>query len=240
MKLFKKLLKLSIICINIIIVVFLSAYLSLVVPSSPYYINWDEPSPIFEKHRPIYLVEGILIREYKENKIEFISIEEMPDHLIYAFIAVEDNRFFNHKGFDIKGILRAFKVNAKNRDIVQGGSTITQQLARNLFLHHEQTIQRKLLELVISIKLERRYSKEEILEMYLNQIYFGNGNYGVERAAQKYFNTSAKDLTVEQAAMLAGIIKAPGLYNPLTNPQLAEQNQRQVLMQMITLGFIEE
>ncbi|SHJ71407.1 monofunctional biosynthetic peptidoglycan transglycosylase [Anaerobranca californiensis DSM 14826] len=240
MGIIKRILKITLTVMLTITIVFLLTYLSIVLPFSPYYINWEEPVPIYDKNRPIYIVEEVLIREYLENKIIFMQYDNIPEQLINAFIAAEDNRFFKHRGFDIKGILRALTVNVKKRDIVQGGSTISQQLARNLFLNHEQTVQRKLLELVIAIELERRFTKEEILEMYLNQIYFGNGNYGIERAALKYFNTSTPNLTLEQGAMLAAIIKAPNLYNPIVNPQLAIEQQQIVLRQMTVMGFISE
>lgn len=230
--------KLSLTALIIFAVVFSFTYSSIMLPISPRYIDWDEPLPIYDKDRPIYVVEGILIREYYENKIVYVPYEEMPEYLINAFVAIEDNRFFEHPGFDLRGIFRALAVNAKNREFRQGGSTITQQLARNIFLNHDKTAQRKLLELAIAIELERRYTKEEIFEMYLNQIYFGAGNYGVEKAARNYFGTNTQVLKLGEAAMLAGIIKAPSVYSPHRNPELAKRHQQIVLNQMVVNGFI--
>ena len=238
MRLFKWGVKLSLTALVIFTVIFSFTYASILVPISPRYIDWEEPSPIYDKDRPIYVVEGILIREYKENRIVHVPFEEMPDFLPNAFVAIEDNRFYHHPGFDVRGILRAFAFNAKNRELAQGASTITQQLARNIFLNHDRTAQRKLLELAIAIELERRYTKEEIFEMYLNQIYFGAGNYGVEKAAQNYFGTNTQNLKLGEAAMLAGIIKAPSFYSPHRNLDLAKHHQQIVLNQMVVKGFI--
>lgn len=230
--------KLLITVAMIFAIVFSITYASILLPISPRYIDWEEPSPIFDKDRPIYIVEGILIREYQRNRIIHVPFEEIPVFLTNAFVAREDNRFFQHPGFDLRGIFRAFTVNAKRREVVQGGSTITQQLARNLFLNHDRTAQRKLLELVIAIELERRFTKEEIFEMYLNQIYFGAGNFGVENAARNYFSTNTQELNLGQAAMLAGIVKSPSAFSPLRNPELAKRHQQVVLHLMVVNGFI--
>ncbi|WP_350343448.1 biosynthetic peptidoglycan transglycosylase [Proteinivorax tanatarense] len=221
--------------------VFGYTYASIKVPFSPRYIDWDDPAPIYDTHRKIYMVEDVLIREYKENNINFVSTEDMPPHVVQAFIAIEDNRFYDHPGFDIKGMMRALTVNVRNREIKQGGSTITQQLARNLFLNHEQTAERKMLEIAIAFELERQFEKDEIMEMYLNQIYFGKSNWGVEKASQSYFKgTSVTEVDVEQAAMLAGIIQAPNVYGPavLANTEVAMDQRQIVLNRMLEKGFI--
>ena len=240
MKLIRWLIKVALYLVVILGIVVLFTYASITLPFSPRYIDWENPEPIYDSHRPLYVVDNVLVRERDENKIEFVALEDMPQFLIDAFVAIEDNRFFEHRGYDVRGILRAVKVNIRSGDFVQGGSTITQQLARNLFLNHDQTAERKLLELCIAVELERRFSKEEIFEMYLNQIYFGSGNYGVERAAQGFFGKSATELDLGEAAMLAGIIKAPSVYNPRANHDLALKHQQIVLGQMMDSGFISE
>lgn len=167
-----------------------------------------------------------------------VNLEQVPLHLAQAFIAVEDERFFRHRGFDVIASVRAAYANYLAGNIVQGGSTITQQLAQNAFLGSETTYKRKVQEIILSLELEKNYSKEEILEMYLNRIYFGNGAYGVEAAAQVYFNKTVNDLTIAEAAMLAGITRSPNFYNPFSNLEEAERRMRLVLSSMKRLQFI--
>src|SRR6266545_3478687 len=138
-----------------------------------------------------------------------VSIKDLPVYLPRAFVAIEDRRFFNHSGVDPIGLLRAVAANVLRRGVSQGGSTITQQLAKNLFLTQERTLWRKMQELVLALWLERKFSKTEILELYLNRVYFGSGAYGVEAAAQRYFGKSAKQVKIAEAAMLAGLVKSP-------------------------------
>src|SRR5205823_3870938 len=138
-----------------------------------------------------------------------ILLKDVPPHLPKAFIAIEDRRFYSHRGIDPVGLARAVVSNVLRRGVSQGGSTITQQLAKNLFLTQERTIWRKLQEAVLAVWLERKFSKTEILELYLNRVYFGAGAYGVEAAAQRYFGKSARQLRVNEAAMLAGLVKSP-------------------------------
>lgn len=240
MKLFKFFFRVGIALVVILGVVVAYTYATILVPFSSNYIDWDNPEPIYEEDRSIYVVRDVLIRELEVNKIDFVSFEDLPEFLVDAFVAIEDNRFFNHRGYDPRGILRAVKVNVTSGDLVQGGSTITQQLARNLFLNLEQTAERKLLEFCIAVELERRFTKEEIFEMYLNQIYFGSGYYGVEQASQGFFDKSVTDLDLGEAAMLAGIIKAPNVYNPKRNIDLAVKHQQVVLSQMKHFGYITD
>ncbi len=167
-----------------------------------------------------------------------VNLEQVPLHLAQAFIAVEDERFFRHRGFDVIASVRAAYSNHLAGNIVQGGSTITQQLAKNAFLVSETTYKRKVQEIILSLELEKNYSKEEILEMYLNRIYFGNGAYGVEAAAQLYFNKTVNDLTIAEAAMLAGITRSPNFYNPFSNLEEAERRMRTVLSSMKRLQYI--
>ena len=168
-----------------------------------------------------------------------ININYIPDHTQKAFIAIEDNRFYDHLGIDFRGTARAVVSTLSGRE-VQGGSTITQQLAKNAFLTQERTITRKIKEAFLARELEKRYTKDEILEMYLNHIYFGQGAYGVESAARYYFNKEAKDLNIAESATLAAIPKSPNYFNPFENPKASKERQEIVIDQMVKYGFITE
>ena len=167
-----------------------------------------------------------------------VALKDLPPYLPKAFIAIEDRRFYSHYGVDPVGIARAAVTNILNRGVSQGGSTLTQQLAKNLFLTQERTMARKLQELELALWLERKHSKNEILELYLNRVYFGSGAYGVEAAAQRYFGKSAKNVTVAEAAMLAGLVKSPSRLAPNRNPEGAEQRAQIVLAAMADAKFI--
>ncbi|MEM8575620.1 MAG: PBP1A family penicillin-binding protein [Pseudomonadota bacterium] len=167
-----------------------------------------------------------------------IRVDVLPDHLIKAVLATEDRRFYDHWGVDIGGLIRASYRNFRAGTVVQGGSTITQQLAKNLFLKPERTVTRKLEELVYTVWLEKRFSKNEILELYLNRVYLGGGTYGVEAAARRYFGRSARDVTLAQSAVLAGLLKAPSRYAPTRSIQAASARAQVVLDNMIDAGFI--
>jgi penicillin-binding protein 1A len=169
-----------------------------------------------------------------------ISIKELPPYLPRAFIAIEDRRFYSHYGVDPVGLVRAMTANVLRRGVSQGGSTITQQLAKNLFLTQERTLWRKMQELVLAVWLERKFSKAEILELYLNRVYFGSGAYGVEAAAQRYFGKHARAVKVNEAAMLAGLVKSPSRLAPSRNPNGAERRAQTVLAAMADQGFITE
>jgi penicillin-binding protein 1A len=169
-----------------------------------------------------------------------ISIKELPPYLPRAFIAIEDRRFYHHYGVDPVGLARAMTANVLRRGVSQGGSTITQQLAKNLFLTQERTLWRKMQELVLAVWLERKFSKAEILELYLNRVYFGSGAYGVEAAAQRYFGKHARQVKVAEAAMLAGLVKSPSRLAPSRNPNGAERRAQTVLAAMAEQGFITE
>src|SRR5256885_10944374 len=138
-----------------------------------------------------------------------VPLRELPAFLPKAFLAIEDRRFYSHFGVDPFGVARAVGANVLHRGVSQGGSTITQQLAKNLFLTQERTMQRKLQKVILALLLERNYSKDEILDLYLNRVYFGNGAYGVDAAAQRYFGKSARNVTLQEAALLAGLVKSP-------------------------------
>lgn len=174
-----------------------------------------------------------------ENRMP-VKIHQIPKNLQHAFIAVEDNRYFEHIGIDPKGILRALWANISGRTISEGGSTITQQLAKNAYLTQDRTWKRKVQEMFLALQLERQYTKQEILELYLNQIYFGQGAYGVQAAAKTYFGKNVEDLTLSECAMLAGIPKSPNYYSPFNNLQAAQERKGTVLDQMVRYGYIRK
>ena len=169
-----------------------------------------------------------------------VGINEIPKNLQNAFIAVEDNRFYDHIGIDPRAIMRAIWANIRGRTVTEGGSTITQPLAKNAYLTQDQTLKRKIQEAFLALQLERQYTKQEILELYMNQIYFGQGAYGVQAAARTYFGKDAKDLTLNECAMLAGIPKSPNYYSPLNNMEAATERKAVVLDQMVKYGYISE
>ncbi len=190
----------------------------------------------------IYDEKGRLITTVhaEENRIP-VSISQVPQNLQNAFVAAEDVRFYEHHGIDPRGILRAIFSNVVSGNATgQGGSTITQQLARNAFLTQEQTLKRKLLEVVLAFEIENKYTKKQILEMYMNQIYFGQGCYGVETASHVYFGKDAKDLSLPQCAMLAGLPNSPNYYSPFRSLEAAKYRQAIVLDQMAKYGYITE
>ena len=183
----------------------------------------------------------LLYTIYGEVKREPVSLEDVPDYLIKAVLAAEDANFYKHKGLDLRGIIRAIILNLKLKKPIYGGSTISQQLIRSTFLTTQKTISRKIKEIVLTIELERKYSKDQILEWYLNQIPFGPNIYGVEEAARSYFQKSVKDINLAEAAVLASLIRAPSYYYPFGEHQ-DELLQRKdyVLRRMRDLGFISE
>jgi penicillin-binding protein 1A len=186
----------------------------------------------------IYDRKGRLIHEFYEQRRIPIPLEKIPSQFIETTIAIEDKNFYNHYGIDLSGILRALFYNILNLRVIQGGSTITQQLARNLFLTPSRSLLRKIKEMLLAFKIERSYSKEEILELYFNQIYYGNGAYGIETAAQRYFGKSAKDLDIAECATLVGIPKCPEKYNPYTNIENSIKRRNFVLNVMEKNGII--
>ncbi len=175
---------------------------------------------------------------YLERRI-WVSIETLPDFVPQAFVAAEDRRFFEHKGVDLFGIVRAVWINLTTGRTQQGGSTITQQLVKNLLVGRERSYRRKLREAVLAYRLERELDKEHILELYLNYVYLGAGNYGVEAAARDYFGVPASALNPGQAAMIAGLVPAPARYSPRPHPDVAEERRRLVLDRMVADGYLE-
>ena len=167
-----------------------------------------------------------------------VGLNELPAALSQAVLATEDRRFYSHFGLDLIGLARATFSNISAGRIVQGGSTLTQQVAKNLFLTPERTLKRKVQELMLALWLEQKFSKDQILTVYLNRVYLGAGTYGVEAASRRYFRKSASNLNTYEAAMLAGLLKAPSRYNPARNPKLAEQRTEQVLANMVAAGYL--
>src|SRR5258706_6661106 len=186
----------------------------------------------------IYTVEGVLIGEFGEERRAVVSIAEVPAQLKNAIIAAEDERFYEHPGIDYVGVLRAAYANLAAGGRRQGASTITMQVARNFFLSSEKTLTRKLYEALLAFKIEHSLTKEQILELYLNQIYLGQRAYGFGAASQIYYNKALNQLSLAESTMLAGLPKAPSLYNPVANPQRAKQRQQYVLRRMSELGYI--
>ena len=181
-----------------------------------------------------------LIKTIGNQDSNYIIYDDLPNHLINAVLAIEDRKFFNHFGIDFFSIARAVLKNIKSARYAEGASTITQQLAKLYFLSSKKTLKRKFTEMLLAIKLERYFSKEEILELYLNKAYFGSGNYGINSAAQDYFSKKINQLNIHEAALLAGLLKAPSKFSPKTNPLLSEQRTNIVLSAMVEAGFISE
>ncbi|MEH7180776.1 transglycosylase domain-containing protein [Neobacillus vireti] len=185
-----------------------------------------------------YDLHGEIASKISANKNEGISIKHVPDTLKNAVIAIEDRRFYEHHGVDFIGITRALIRDIKAGGMVEGGSTITQQLTKNTLLTSQKTLKRKVDEVFLAIKIERQYSKQEILQMYLNQIYFGGGAWGIKHAARNYFAKEVNDLTIGESALLAGLIKAPSSLNPYRHLEKATQRRNLVLAQMKKQGYL--
>ncbi|MDD4775608.1 MAG: transglycosylase domain-containing protein, partial [Syntrophomonas sp.] len=200
--------------------------------------NIGLPSAVVPKPSTIYDVNGQVLQGLAEQNTVQVEIDQISTHFLNAIIAVEDKDFYQHHGVDVRGLARAMWVNIKAGKIVAGGSTITQQTAKTLFLSNERTWSRKIKELYYSILMENRYSKEEILTMYCNSIYFGEGAYGVELASRTYFAKKAIDLSLSEASLLAGLPQSPSYYDPYLRPEEAKARQQQVLQRMVAEGMI--
>ncbi|WP_026021726.1 transglycosylase domain-containing protein [Bacillus timonensis] len=188
----------------------------------------------------IYDKDGEVASNILTNRTEGVLVEDLPDHVKNAVIAIEDERFYSHNGFDIKGIMRAFFNNLFARRITGGGSTITQQLTKNALLSPEQTYKRKIEELFLALEIEKHYSKDEILQMYLNQVFFGNGSWGISQASKKYFNKDIENVSISEAAMLAGLLQAPSALDPFRNYDGAIKRRNTVLLKMHELKMISD
>jgi len=186
----------------------------------------------------VYSDDGEILAEFFLERREIVPLSRIPEVLQKAFIAAEDHRFYNHPGIDVIRLAKAIWVDLTSWKRAQGASTITQQLARNLFLTQKRTLSRKIKEIILAIEIEKKYSKDEILEMYLNQIYFGHGVYGVAEAASFYFDKSVEEVDLAESALLAGIPKSPANYSPVYNPRNALVRRNYILQRMHQVGFI--
>ena len=200
--------------------------------------NWSIPQR--PPNARIVSLDGQLIANRGTTGGAAMPLDEMSPYIPMAVIAIEDRRFKWHFGFDPIGFTRAMVSNVVAGRLVQGGSTLTQQLAKNLFLEPERTLERKIQELILAVWLETKFSKDEILELYLNRVYFGSGAYGVDAASRRYFNKSARDVNLAEAAILAGVLKAPSRLSPARNPQLAEDRAQVVLGAMRRADFVTD
>ena len=232
----KKIIKALFFTFGVILILFISAvlivnvYLFDVKLDKDKLVNLDRTINFYDKN-------GVLIAE-KSNGICVSDLTKINNYTKNAFVSIEDKRFYSHNGVDYKSMLRAIKNNFKNLSIKEGGSTISQQLIKNTHLTSEKTIKRKLSEIKLARNLERKYTKDEILEMYLNTIYFGNNAYGITNASKLYFNKNTKDLTINESAILAGMIKAPSIYAPNKNLDKCNKRKNLVLNEMLNQGFI--
>ena len=222
------------------ILVFLSSavgagyiFYSIISPEGLPEANFSLTSTIYDRY------EDTVTNMFRENRL-LVDLEQVPLELQQAVVAVEDAYFYDHYGINLLSIGRAALRNIRSGRVVEGGSTITQQLAKNMYLSHDRTFQRKAEELILTLRLERDYTKDEILNMYLNRIYFGHGNYGVETASRYFFDKSVEELTLAESAMLAGIPRGPGYYSPLIegNHEAARRRQSHVLDRMVEMGYI--
>ncbi len=198
-----------------------------------------------EEHRPslvskVYAADGeTVLGEFFEEKRHLVPLDRVPHHLIDALIATEDRKFYEHTGIDFHRIAGAALRDLRAGSAKQGGSTITQQLARNLFLSHERVWSRKIKEALLALKIERTYSKDEILEQYLNQIYFGHGAHGIEAASLRFFSKHVEELDLAEAALLVGLPGNPGSFSPIRHPEAAVDRRRTVLNSMVAFGRLD-
>src|SRR5579872_999383 len=225
--------------------IFLLLVVGVVVISVSYYIEFQLPGDdlgTIQLQVPLQILsrDGKLIAEYGEKRRIPIPYAKIPHQLIQAVLATEDQRYFQHPGIDIPGLARASIILITTGKKVQGGSTITMQVARSFYLNPRKTFGRKLREILLALKIDHKLSKQKILELYLNKIFFGNRAYGVAAAAQIYYGKSLDQLDLAQYAMLAGLPKAPSALNPLANPEAALKRRNHVLLRMREVGYIDE
>lgn len=181
----------------------------------------------------------IVIEELK-SKSNYTEYEDVPEIYYKALVAVEDRRFYKHNGFDLVGICRAIYIDIKSKELLEGGSTISQQLAKNLYFPQDNTLERKIAEIFMAMKLEREYEKEDILEFYVNGIYYGSGYYSIYDASKGYFGKKPIDMTDYECTLLVGIPNAPSVYSLNNRPDLAKQRQEKVIECMVDVGYIEQ
>ena len=221
MKLFRKIL-------IILLILLLVSFSIIFMIGYSYYANTLKEKPLISR------IEEVTKKEH------YLSFDQLPQVYVNSVIAVEDHRYYEHGAIDPIGIARALYTNIKNGGLDEGGSSITQQVAKNVIFNQEQTIIRKLGEVFAAYDLEKNYSKDEIFALYVNSSYFGDGYYCIYDASMGYFNKEPKDLTLSEASMLAGIPNAPSVYSPSVNPELAKKRQKHVLNKMVEYGYITQ
>ncbi len=212
------------------------------------YVFWPTDLPpvkALEEYTPsvgsrVYAEDDEFLTEFQAERRIFVPLQQIPPGLRNAVIAVEDARFYSHFGVDVRGILRAAYANFRHGRVVEGGSTITQQLAKVLFLTPDRSFSRKVKEALLALELEKRYSKDRLLELYLNQVYMGHGAYGIEAAARTYFGKSVQDLSLPESSMLAGLPRSPGNYSPFERPELVLRRRAIVVGRLLEQGYISE
>ncbi|ACC97728.1 Putative peptidoglycan glycosyltransferase [Elusimicrobium minutum Pei191] len=219
-------------------IIILACFARYILSALPPVYEMEEYTPSLSTK--VYDVNEKLIHEFSIEKRSMVPLEEIPVDIQNGVIAMEDRAFFEHPGFSIKGTLRAVIYDLFTARAKQGGSTLTQQLSRGVFLSKEKKIIRKIREIILAVQIENRFSKYEILQLYLNEIYFGRGAYGIKAAAKKYFNKELQDLSLAESALLVGVIPAPERYNPFSSPDRALERRRLVLKVMQEQGFITE
>lgn len=209
-----------------------------------FFLSQPDIGQLNEAHKKpgilIVSADGQIVGSYGDIYGDMLTYDEFPQSLIDAVLATEDRNFFHHFGVDPMGIGRAMVADVRAGHAVQGGSTITQQVAKNVFLTPERSVMRKLREIFLALALERRYTKQQILAIYLNRVYLGAGNYGVDAAAKRYFNKSARELTLSESAILAGLLKAPSRFSPTSSPDMAKKRAEQILMNMADAGYLTQ
>ena len=212
------------------------AAFNIYLASLPPISNFEDikPNPV----TTIYSADGEVIKTFTAFKFEKVSIDKIPDYMKKAVIATEDKNFYSHRGFDTLGMIRSTITNVMSGQVKQGGSTITQQLARILFLSNERTFDRKIKELIIAHRIEKTISKDEILEMYLNSVYLGSGVYGVSSAARTFFDKDLSNLTLAEQALIAGLPQAPSIYSPFVNKNAGIKRRNLVLRRMYKNKYI--
>lgn len=221
MKIFKKIL-------IILLILLVVAFSIIFMIGFGYYSNTLKEKPLVTR------VEEITSKEH------YISFDDLPANYINAVIAVEDHRYYDHGAIDPIGIARAFYTNIRDGQFDEGGSTITQQVAKNIVFNQDKTLLRKLGEVFAAYDLEKNYSKNEIFSLYVNSSYFGEGYYSIYEASKGYYQKEPKDLTLSEASMLAGVPNAPSVYAPTVNPDLAKKRQKHVLNKMVEYGYITQ
>ncbi|MDB5905506.1 MAG: penicillin-binding protein family, partial [Betaproteobacteria bacterium] len=221
--------------VGVILVAFAAVIVYPTLPSLEVLTDYQPKIPL-----RVYSVEGNLLGEFGEERRAFVAIANVPKPMINAILAAEDERFYHHRGVDYIGVARAALSNFVSGGVRQGASTITMQVARNFFLSKERTLTRKFNEMLLAFKIEASLTKDDILQLYINQIYLGQRAYGFAAASQIYFGKQLEKLSLAEFAMLAGLPKAPSAYNPIANPKRAQLRQHYVLRRMRELGAIDD